>query len=500
MAVETLISNSNLLLFSGVPIAVVSLGLVYSVYSAYARSVTDVRRIAVTGLILLLLGLVLFIELQDFWGIYTTRAEYGGFESEGVAAVLHMVTGLAAPLALREIHGKSEEESEVKFGSFKMNSQEELEEFLQEFKGRNEELEGRNEELEERVTKLEERNEKLERRNTTLEERNTELEVHGEMVNSVPDILFALDENWKFIEANQATSKMLGYDYDEILDLRFSNLMSEQVNPEIDIRSEEQKVLVEHQVNTKDGETYPIELHMARLPPTRNTSKGIVGMGRDITRRKEREQRLEVINRFFRHNIRNELTVVIGRAQMLIDRVSDENKETAEIILGRAEVLKEMSEKARVVGEILSGTPERRPVRVSEAVEKAVAEFEDEDVGIGVNVPDEVQVRVIEGLHFAVENLVENAVEHNDVDDPVVEINVTRENGEVVVEVADNGSGIPQHEVEVVQEGGEDALKHGSGIGLWAVNWIVQLSRGRLEFGESGLGGASVKMTFQEHV
>lgn len=499
MVVETVISNSDLILFSGTPIAVASLGIVYSLYSTYARSITDISRISITGLLLLLLGLVLFVEIQEFWEVYSTAAEYGSFGTEAPGAAVRTVTGFAVPLALREIHAKSQQEAEVNFGSFKMSSQEELKEFLQDFKSRNEELEKRNSELEERVSELERENTELKEQKGRLEERNTNLEVYGEMVNSVPDILFALDENWRFIEANQATSKMLGYDYEDILGLRFSSLMSEKVNPEVDIRSEEQKVLVEHQVSTREGETYPIELHMARLPPTQDSSKGIVGMGRDITRRKEREQRLEVINRFFRHNIRNELTVVIGRAQMLIDRVSEDNKENAEILLDRAEVLKEMSEKARVVGELLSGTPERRPVEVSDAIEKAVGEFEDEDVELRLDSSEDVQVRVIDGLHFAIENLVENAIQHNDIENPVVEIDVSRQNGEVEIEVADNGSGIPENEIEVVQEGGEDALKHGSGIGLWAVNWIIQLSRGRLEFGESELGGASVKMTFQEH-
>jgi len=500
MVVDTVISNSNLILFSGIPIATASLGTAYSVYSTYARSITEINRVSVTGLLLLVLGLVLFVGAQDFWVVYTTTAEYGSFGTEAPKAAVRTVTAFAVPLALREIHAKSQSEAEVKFGSFKMSSQEELEEFLQDFKDRNEELEKVNSELEKRVSELEKENKELKERNNRLKERNTNLEVYGEMVNSVPDILFALDENWRFIEANQATSKTLGYNYEDILGLRFSNLMSEQVNPEIDIRSEEQKVLVEHKVSTNDGETYPIELHMARLPPTQDTSRGIVGMGRDITRRKEREQRLEVINRFFRHNIRNELTVVIGRAQMLIDKVSEENKENAEILLDRAEVLKDMSEKARVVGELLSGTPERRPVQVSETLERAVQEFEDEEVELRVDSPEDTQVRVIDGLHFAIENLVENAIEHNDIESPIVEINVSKEDGEVEIEVADNGSGIPENEIEVVQEGDEDALKHGSGIGLWAVNWIIQLSRGRLEFGESELGGASVKMTFQEHI
>jgi signal transduction histidine kinase len=39
-------------------------------------------------------------------------------------------------------------------------------------------------------------------------------------------------------------------------------------------------------------------------------------------------------------------------------------------------------------------------------------------------------------------------------------------------------------------------MTHSSGLGLWAVNWIVQRSHGDLAFDESPLGGARVTLTF----
>jgi signal transduction histidine kinase len=50
---------------------------------------------------------------------------------------------------------------------------------------------------------------------------------------------------------------------------------------------------------------------------------------------------------------------------------------------------------------------------------------------------------------------------------------VSAANGDdrVTVRVEDDGPGIPDDELGVVTEGEETPLKHGSGLGLWIVQW-----------------------------
>jgi len=56
----------------------------------------------------------------------------------------------------------------------------------------------------------------------------------------------------------------------------------------------------------------------------------------------------------------------------------------------------------------------------------------------------------------------------------------------VTVRVADDGPKIPEEESGVLT-GGESLgpLYHGSGLGLWLINWIVKRSDGTLEFSEN---------------
>jgi light-regulated signal transduction histidine kinase (bacteriophytochrome) len=78
-------------------------------------------------------------------------------------------------------------------------------------------------------------------------------------------------------------------------------------------------------------------------------------------------------------------------------------------------------------------------------------------------------------LEVALRHIIENAAEHNDADSPVVTVRlqVANEGGHVEIVVADNGPGIPPQERDVLIEGEETPLRHGSGLGLWIVNWIV---------------------------
>lgn len=44
---------------------------------------------------------------------------------------------------------------------------------------------------------------------------------------------------------------------------------------------------------------------------------GLVGIGRDISDRKAREQLLRVVDRLLQHNLRNQMNTIRGRAEIL---------------------------------------------------------------------------------------------------------------------------------------------------------------------------------------
>ncbi len=138
-------------------------------------------------------------------------------------------------------------------------------------------------------------------------------------------------------------------------------------------------------------------------------------------------------------------------------------------------------------------------VDVVELVAERVTEARREQpfVEFVLSVPDRpAVVRSSDLLGIAVDNLLENAVVHATSLSPTVEVTVRRDEREEQVEVvvADKGPGIPPQEREVLVDGQETPLEHGSGIGLWLVNWIVSESMGTVSFGENDPTGSVVTL------
>lgn len=92
---------------------------------------------------------------------------------------------------------------------------------------------------------------------------------------------------------------------------------------------------------------------------------------------------------------------------------------------------------------------------------------------------------------YAIEQLVENAIEHSDGTPPRVEITGSRDETGVEVVIVDDGPGMPQTELDVIESETEEDLAHASSFGLWGANWAIQTVGGALDFQPSHLGGTA---------
>ncbi|WP_433631545.1 response regulator [Halomicrococcus sp. NG-SE-24] len=215
------------------------------------------------------------------------------------------------------------------------------------------------------------------------------------------------------------------------------------------------------------------------------------------------EQRLQVFNRILRHNLRNDLNVVLGHADNLAETIPSA-RESADVIRRKASELIDVSEKAREVGKTLDGECQtRKAVELTAVVERIQEKLQDTypDANLSADVPKEAWVYGDNTLDAVVSELVENAVEHNDSDVPNVSIAVRQRTADgddqVELTVADDGPGIPEEERTVLLEGRETALHHGSGLGLWLANWVVGKFGGNLEFGHNQPRGSVVTIRLE---
>ncbi len=204
-----------------------------------------------------------------------------------------------------------------------------------------------------------------------------------------------------------------------------------------------------------------------------------VGISTDITEQKRREQELEMLNRIVRHDIRNDLSVMLGWLEVLRKHVDDEGQDAFDKILNGGEHIVELTEIARDYAEtvVSEGELSVEPTPVCSVLETELSlreeSFPDAEFVVPESLPD-VQVAANSMLSSVFRNLLNNAVQHNDKDTPVVEVTCEQRDGSVEVRIADNGPGIPDDQKETIFGKGEKGLDSpGTGIGLYLVYTLV---------------------------
>ncbi|MGM0605381.1 MAG: histidine kinase N-terminal 7TM domain-containing protein, partial [Halobacteriota archaeon] len=102
--------------------------------------------------------------------------------------------------------------------------------------------------------------------------------------------------------------------------------------------------------------------------------EGVVISARDVTETHRYERKLKVMNRVLRHDLRNDMNVVLGHAELLSEADSAA-KLHAEPIRRKAESLVTLGEKVRRVDEHFARTPSRTPIDLSALVTEEVTEI-----------------------------------------------------------------------------------------------------------------------------
>jgi signal transduction histidine kinase len=214
---------------------------------------------------------------------------------------------------------------------------------------------------------------------------------------------------------------------------------------------------------------------------------GYMGTVSDVTERKayqrrleEQNEKLEVLNRIVRHDVRNDMQFVLAMANRLRDQVDDDLEEAAGQIVDHGNHVVELTTTMRQLVELTLRDEERRheSVSLSGTLESQLDDVRSAygDALIRTTTPiPRVNVRADETLGSVFRNLLKNAVQHNDEALPEIEISVAESPDAVTVSVADNGPGIRDDRKRAVFGKDETGLgSTGTGIGLYLVNSLVE--------------------------
>ncbi|WP_049935589.1 PAS domain S-box protein [Haloplanus natans] len=262
-----------------------------------------------------------------------------------------------------------------------------------------------------------------------------------------------------------------------------------------------------HLVNRrKNGELYHVDQTISPIANDEEITH-FVTIEADVTNRRLREQQLEVLNRVLRHNLRNAVNVIEGRAAMLRKALDDDELQThVSAIEDRSTALSSLADKTATVRSLFdTEAATQTACDVTGLLTEVVDELSDEhpDAMFTVSTPNSLHARADSRLKTALSELIENAIVHNDKSTPEVTV-TTRSPSEdrtgewIELVVADNGPGIPNHEQETIERAEETPLQHGTGIGLWIVYWTISLYGGEISIEENAPRGTRLVLSLPQ--
>jgi PAS domain S-box-containing protein len=316
-----------------------------------------------------------------------------------------------------------------------------------------------------------------------------------QIVADADDGFVVLDQNLRAVTANPSAARILG-----------GSIEGEPIAEwfpadEFDLDTVSGTMLT----TVVEGQQHVYDVTHSTLSDDHGRTVGYVLQFRDVTDRHTYQQRLKVANRVLRHDLRNRMNVITGWADELAGYDDETVRATGERITATADELIELGEQVRLLVETADyvGRPNESVdlgAHVTPLVEDIRTAHPEATVETELPTGTTVLVPHPKLLTISVESLLENAVEHNDAERPWVKVTVesASESDEYArLRIADDGPGIPEAELEVLREGSETPLKHGSGLGLWLVHWTVTAAGGTVTFDRREPRGSVVTLAFR---
>lgn len=199
----------------------------------------------------------------------------------------------------------------------------------------------------------------------------------------------------------------------------------------------------------------------------------------------EEQDKLIILNRILRHDVRNDLNVVIGMLDLLEDEVDGEGQEFLERADRAASDAVELTDEARRFVEVVGDEDrELEPTSVADVLTDQATYLRDtfpEALTLVEGPLTDVEVLADEMFPTVIRNIMTNAVQHNRGEEPIVRLSTDVRRNSVVIAIADNGPGVPDEMKEsIFGRGNHDDDTGGTGIGLYLANVLVDAYDGEI--------------------
>ena len=350
------------------------------------------------------------------------------------------------------------------------------------------------------LTRISRQNRQIQQQMRLLEERQSELNTITEQMD---EGLLILDHHAKVLSINRRAAEIFSVTGDCVGRHIFAVNRSAEVMPVLEHALEGQEAETQLEIG---GKTYQFLATPVRVE---NQPKGVVLLILDITQRHQAEQLRREFSANVSHELKTPLTSISGYAELMQNGMVRQE----DMVPFAGKIYQEANRLITLIEDIIqlsrldeSGDSFRfEPVDLLEVAKAVTKRLEPQaksrQITMTVTGGDVQILGVPQILDEMCYNLCENAVKYNH-PGGTVDVSVTRQDGHAVLQVKDNGIGIPkEHQSRVFERFYRVDKSHskatgGTGLGLSIVKHGAMLHKAELSLESEPGVGTTITVTF----
>ena len=333
------------------------------------------------------------------------------------------------------------------------------------------------------------------------------------------DIIYITDKEGKFIDFNDSTIKLLGYEREELLQINVLQLYENDQQRSAFEKAVEEGEVTDFEVTliTKTGEKVYCFLSLSMQPGEDGSFVQYQGIIHDITKRKKAEQelfnseKLAITGRIARtvaHEVRNPLTNVNLALEQLKNEYTMSNADMSGLNI-YFDIIKRNSERInQLITELLNSTKvvelQYAKYPVNQLLDESLELVKDRTMLKGIKVEKHYFANIsstisidAEKVKLAILNILINAIDAMKEKEGVLKVKSETKNNQCLITITDNGSGIKSEDMNKLFEPFYSNNPMGIGLGLTTTQNIITNHSGSIEV-ESEVGkGTAFTISFK---
>lgn len=328
------------------------------------------------------------------------------------------------------------------------------------------------------------------------------------LVENAADMFLVLNLEGQVVDANHRACEMLGYTYEELLQLHIADIDAELTLEEVSQQRQQFQVgvptILESTHRRKDGTTFPIEANICLFEADDRHLE--ISLVRDITERKQAQRamaRLAEIGELATmivHEVRNPLTtVLLGLNSFQKLDLPDLARQRLALALDEAERLKRLLNEILLYAKPKSFQSEQLELNqfVQDLLSAAcsLAGVPSHRIEFSSRLPSASIMGDRDKLKQVLINLIRNASEATEATERIaIRIGTCPNRNQVCLQVQNGGQPIPPETLSRLGTAFFTTKPQGNGLGLAIVKQIVEAHGGELQFTSTAEDGTTVSV------